>query len=317
MANLTTSTDILKDVLFRCGEATDGTSDFHDQALVTLNRAYREIWMGGQAFDPQINETWWWLKAESSIIMQPVYKTGTIAVTQNSASVTFSTAPSDSKTGWFFKVDDWSDVFKISSHTASSTSATLDTVYTGDTDATASFRVMKLEYDLPSDFLKMNGEMRQYQREPYSVPLEADRVMEDMHPLHKLMSGAPDKYAFVDSDTIRFNTYGDEDGDYIRVDLNYLKKPSDLAEDTNEPLIPSQYRHILSDFATMYLMIDLNDDRSGSAATIGKAGMRSMSIENRQKWAAAGEPGNIVTRQEQITTRVLKTQGGLVLYHGI
>jgi hypothetical protein len=314
MANLTTSADILTDALFRCGEPTDGTSDFDSQALIHLNRAYREIWMGGQVFDPNINEVWWWLKAETTIIMQPVFKTGTIAVTQNNATVTFSSAPSDSKAGWFFKVDDWNDVFKISTHTAGNTSATLDTVYTGDTDATASFKVMKLEYDMPSDFMKMNGEMRQYQRTPFKVSGESERVMQDMYPLHKISSGAPHKYSFVDTNTVRFNTYGDEDGDYIRIDVDYILLPSDLADDANEPLVPKQYRHVLSDFTTMYLLQDKNDDRAGQLLTMGIGGMRAMSKENRQKWAAMGEPGQIQTRQEQVRTRVLKTESGLVLY---
>ncbi len=313
MANLTTSADILDDALFRCGEATDTSSDFYNDAINHLNRGYREVWMGGGAIHPQVNEDWWWLRAEASLILDPITKTGTVSVTQNNATITFSSAPADSKTGWFFKVDDHNDVFKISSHTGGNTNATLDTVYTGDTDATASYRVMNVEYDLASDFMKLVGPMRQYQKPPFNILVQSSRSVEDDYPFHKIASGAPTRGFFIDTNTVRFNAYGDEDGDYIRVDYDYLKQPTALADDSNEPLMPLQYRHILSDIVCMYLMTDKNDTRAVDMGVLAKQGLIGMQRENRQRWAAMGVPGKITPRQDLLPRRVLKTEGGLVL----
>src|SRR5258708_16843364 len=38
------TSEIVDDVLFRCGEPTDGTSDFDVTALNYVKRAYRAIW---------------------------------------------------------------------------------------------------------------------------------------------------------------------------------------------------------------------------------------------------------------------------------
>ena len=84
MANLTTSKDIKDYVLFHADEPTDGSSDFNDQSVVEMNRAYENIWTGGSAFDPTISEKWWWLKKEASLILNPQRDSGTVAVTNNS-----------------------------------------------------------------------------------------------------------------------------------------------------------------------------------------------------------------------------------------
>ena len=50
--NYTSSLDLKNDVLFRTGEATDGTSDFDAAALQYLNRAWQIVWEGGHELDP-------------------------------------------------------------------------------------------------------------------------------------------------------------------------------------------------------------------------------------------------------------------------
>lgn len=321
MADLSTAQDIINDALFRAGEPTDGTSDFNTQALNHLNRVYRAIWVGGRELLPSVNEVWWWLQSESSFILQPSYKTGTASVTNNSTTVTLSSAPTSTRAGWFFKVDDHADFFKVDSDDLGSggSTLTLDTVYTGDTDATASFRLLKLDYDLPSDFMKLAGEMIHYRNTSYDenkIYGMSLRTMSEKYPLDSIMSGPPRAFAFTDSDTVRFSHYGDDNGDLIRVDFDYLKRPDNLTNDASSvPLMPLEYRTILADYTTAMVMEDKNDDRGQSALALARTGMKSMQRENRQRMAAMGEPGRIYSRADERAQfrRVLKTESGLVL----
>jgi hypothetical protein len=321
MTDLSTSQDIINDALFRAGEPIDGTSDFQAQALNHLNRVYRAVWVGGRELLPSINEVWWWLQAEGSLILQPSYKTGTASVTNNSTTVTLSTPPTTTRAGWFFKVDNHNDFFIVSSDdfAAAGSTITLDTVYTGDTNATASFRLMKLAYDLPADFMKMAGEMVHYRNTTYDenkIYGMSLRTMEEKYPLVTIIGGPPRAFAFTDSDSIRFSHYGDDNGDLIRVDFDYLKRPDHLENDASSvPLMPIEYRTILADYATAMVMEDKNDDRGQSALALARTGMKAMQRENRQRMSAMGEPGRIYSRADEWARhrRVLKTESGLVL----
>lgn len=317
MANLATSADLIDDVLFRAGEPKNSSSDFYDQAIIYVNRAYRSIWMGGAEWLAGKNEDWWWLRAEGSLILDPLLDTGTIQVTNNSTSAIFSSAPSASKTGWFIKVTDHPDVFKIASHTAAAQAFTLDTVYTGDDDSTANYLCMHLEYDLASDLLKLYSPMRAYQYSRDRIEGTSLRDLEDKYPLRAIQAGCPRLFAQVDTDTVRFSHYGDQtDSNYIRVDYDYLKKPDDLADDTTEPLVPLHYRHLISDMALYYLFMDKDDERRTSLSVSVNAGMRAMANENHQKWSAMGEPGTIYPRQTGMgwgSMDVPRTESGHIL----
>ena len=139
MANYTYSADLINSALFLAGESTDGLSDFQDRALELLNRSYRAIWMGGTEIDPTLNEEWWWLrKSTPGVITLLPREEHTASVTNNSASITFSATIADSKVGWHFRAEDTADVFRISTHVAGTAAATLDSVFTGTTNAAVS-----------------------------------------------------------------------------------------------------------------------------------------------------------------------------------
>src|SRR5690242_14678783 len=139
MANLRTTTDIINDVLFRCDEPTDGSSDFHAQVLSDLNRVYRELCVGGGELLPDMDADWWWLRKSTPgvLTLKPAITAGTVSLTLGSVIGSFSQAPVDcfgqqvSVKGWFFQnqADD-GDVYMIGAHTLGSTSFSLDSFYT-------------------------------------------------------------------------------------------------------------------------------------------------------------------------------------------
>lgn len=315
MANYQYSSDIINDALFRAGEPTDGSSDFESVALSYLNRSYNALIFGGNEFFPTAHEDWWWLKAEANIILQPSITTGTVSVTHNSTSIAFSSGPASDMDGYFFKVDGHQDVFRISAHTAADTAATLDSVYTGTTNATASYRLFKLEYDLAAACLKVTGPMQAFRDSEYDIYGMALSELQSQYPLSLIQMGTPDRYAQVDEDTVRFNKYIDTD-ELVRVDYDYMRKPDALTDSgSEEPLVPLKFRYVLADMTTFFLLMDKDDTRAQAVGEMAKSGIAAMSLENRSRMANTGEMGQIKPRQSGIgrLRGPLRTNTGLII----
>ena len=314
MANYQFSSDLIDDALWRVGEPIDDTSDFQDAAVRYLNRAYQAIQSGGAEFDPDVNEVWWRLKAEASLTLQTKITTGTVSVTKNSTSITFSSAPASSVEGWFFKVEDHADVFKIASHTGGLAAATLDTVYTDGTAATAAYKLFDLEYDLASDLQYLISPIRAYQNSRQKIDVISMTDMEDQYTLNNTQERVPTRAAMVDEDTIRFNSFPTQ---LTRLDYDYIKFDSTALTDsgTQEVLIPRQYRRILALFVAFWLAIDKNDDRATEYGAEGKSLLQAMAKENRRRWSRMGRLGQIFPRMNPARHVVgpLRTESGLIL----
>ena len=322
MANLQFSADILDDILFRAGEPTDGTSDFDADALRALNRAYQALWMGGSELDPTINEDWWWLLADPplTLTLEPLIDGGTVSVTNNNTSATFSTTPSpliDSDvTNWFLKIDGHPDVFRVKS--ISSATATLDSVYTGKTDTAAGYRLMKLEYALNSNVLRITGPMRTFAESRDRIDGIALLELEERYPLRLVSSGVPRNFAHITETKVRMSHYGlTSSTGLIRVEYHFLEKPTLLPDNTSEqPVIPWQYRKNLADWALWFLQANKNDSKAASTFALAKSGLAAMAVEHRHRMATQGNNmGKIIPRQDQEhrALNVIRTESGLIL----
>ncbi len=321
MANYTTSQDLINDALFRSNEPTDGTSDFDSVAVTYLNRAYHGIWSGGSELEPDVDEVWWWLRkdGQGTLTLNPVYDTGTVSVTNNSTTITFSANVATSQAGRHFKVDNHADVFLITAHTAATDTATLESVYTGDTDTAASYRNMQFDYTLASDLLYLTGPMYAYQDGEQEIPIIDLDEMKVAYPLNSASSGVPDQGAFTGEKKVRFSHYGGTSStDLIKIDYQYIYEPADLADDSSEPLVPRQYRKILADWTAAYILEDKSDTKAAEMAALAQRGIISMAKEHRRRMArAAGSKnfGKIYPRQHQLARMrgPLRTESGLIV----
>lgn len=316
MANYTTSADLLADILDRADELTDGSSDYDSIALKYLNRAYQGIWSGGSELDPEINEVWWWLRKSSPGTLKLLPRqTGTCSVTNDSTSVTLDSDPGVDMDGYRFKISGHHDWFIISSHTT--TSVTLDAVYTGEDDTSATYYAYKLEYDLASDVLYLISPMRVFRDNRVKIYGISEREMDDKYPLSSLSVGVPQNFAHIDQDTVRFSHYGSNTSeDFTRVEYDYIYEPSDLADDSNEPLVPRQYRRVLADWGLFFLLTQKEDNRAEGIGLMARQGLRAMASENRRrKFWQAQRFGRIVTRQSDLTwvQGPLRTDTGLII----
>lgn len=297
MSNYTTGEDLVTDILFRAGEPTDGTSDFDTVALQYLNRAYQGIWAGGSELDPEIDEVWWWLTPtlEGTLTLNPVITTGTVSVTQNSTSITFSSAPASSVAGYVFKVDGHADIFYISAHTGGNAGATLDSVYTGADDTTAAYQLGQSDYAI-ADILTVESPMRAFQDGEREISFVAAEQMAAKWEQGQFHTGVPQNFTILNQDsdddfTIRFSHFGSTNSSfpYIRVQYRYRQVPSDLTDAAGSlPLVPRQYRKILSDWALGLLLADKDDTKATDALVLAKSGLLAMSKEHRRRMHRMG-----------------------------
>lgn len=146
--------ELVDSILLKAGEPTNGTSAFQTKALEYLNRVHNTILSGGVEFNVEVNDAWSWARAEDPIVLElePKYDVGTINLTNGSLDGTFSSAPAGySFAGWFLRVDNDGEVYKIIAHSTSSTSFKLDSPYIGSTASGLSYKIFKLDYDLVPD----------------------------------------------------------------------------------------------------------------------------------------------------------------------
>lgn len=319
MANLTTNADLIDNILDRAGEPIDGTSDFESQALDYLNRAYRALWMGGNEFIPDANPNWWWLKAEGTFQLTPANVSGAVAVTLRDANIVLSTSASTG-VDFHFKTVEHSDVFKIES--GSGVNWVLDADYTGDTNAAADFVMFKIDHTFDTAFLRLIGPLRTYRNGVAEIGMVDKEKLQRDYPLNNIVAGIPNQFAPISEvdgiTTIRFNKYISTEGtslegNPLRVDYDYLRVPSDLANDSNAPLIPIQYRYILTDMALSYLWQQKNDDRTNGAVLSAKAGITAMINENAAKWRAGFQQSLVLPRPKGRFGRVLRTESGKII----
>lgn len=314
MSNLQYSADILEDILFRAGEAIDGTSDFDAAALRYLNRAYMAICAGGVELDPEIDEVWWWLQSTqpTSLILQPAVTTGTVSCTQNSATATLTAAPASSAIGWHFKTDNDADVYRVTNQVG--TTLTLDSVFTGTTGAGKAYRLMQIDYSISASVLKIVSPMQTTRGNDYIIEgVDRDALARDW-PLAQISSGTPSRFAMLSETTLRFNCYADT---LMRVMYDYIQRPTLLTDSpTEEPIIPQEYRHVLSDYALFFILADKEDTKAEGMGMMAKSGLQAMAAEHRRRQVRFGNNfGKINPRQDlmQKSRGPLRTTSGLII----
>jgi hypothetical protein len=96
-------------------------------------------------------KSWTWLKGFRTLQTEPYWSSGTASVVQNSVSVTVSTAITDSKKGYYFSLSGSSEVYRIKSHVAGSTTLVLETPCSDATNTAAAFRIWTDAVPLPAD----------------------------------------------------------------------------------------------------------------------------------------------------------------------
>jgi hypothetical protein len=311
-----TTRDLKEDVLFRASEKING-SEYAPRVIDYLNRTYKSLCNGASEFLPEYVEDWWWLRGHDVLTLIPAVQAGTIAMTQDSAAVTFSVPPVLSTVGYRLRVTNHPEMFAILTHTAGAAAATLDSPYTGASASAASYTLMKVEYPLSVAVASLISPMVGY-RQNFKINGMSPERMDTEWPLPQLTTGIPQSFSLEDSRVVRFSHGGRTDGFSMRVEYRYRKMVADLTDDvTSIPVVPIEWRHILADMALTHVMLAKNDDRSNAHALSARTALAGMIKENRRRMAKMGaNAGMIYPRQGQMwpaSRGPLRTESGLII----
>lgn len=327
MSNLRYTADLLTDALFRANEPTDGSSDYAAQALVFLNNVYMQICRGGSELTPGVNEDWSWLhKDKPGVLTLRPALTGTCTVTQDSTTVTLDLTQTTDLVEYYFRIDTHPDIFRVETH-GGGVNVVLDAVYTGDNATAAPYTVFALEYNLATDVMRITAPLSCYVASVSGSSWGTYRICR-VAPAELSVweatngdSGIPDKFAEIGPVTagvkrIRMNRYlGSEYPNLVRVEYEYLYRPTELTlpGSTEEPVLPQEWRHLLSDFTLAFLFGQKNDDRASAASQFAMAGLMGMVQENRYRMTTATRDLFRIKSRLQGVRGPLRTESGHII----
>ena len=252
-----------------------------------INEVYRDI---------AAKQDWWWLLKWSPLNTSPQITSGTVALTQNSTAITFSTAPQQfsvnvSVAGFRLIIPGQANnplaSYRIATHVSGATAATLDGAYTDSTNAAIAFNLYQDTYSLPTDTQKVLAVRR------YGEWASLRRVgIEEMN-FYKQFDQTvhwPEAYAIFDFATIgdptsarqiQFHPYPDK---AYRTEVYYKQMLNTEVSGTTRFFIPDDFVQVLiyGALARGY-PIFLNDkDRGTYYQTLFNDMMALMSAQQRE-----------------------------------
>ena len=276
------------------------------QALI--NETYRDLY---------VMMDWWWLRKRTVINTLADITTGTVSVTKDSTTVTFSSAPAVDLDRYVLLIPgdsgDSQAVYRISAHTAASATATLDAAFTGTTNATAGYKLYRDAYSLPTDC----GKVLKVRRFGFQEPID----LMDPNDLFDLKEydqsvGKPQWASVYD-----FATTGDPTtarqlivhpypDDTYRLEVMYKQALNTELSSSTQPLIPDDFRQILvyGTLATGY-PIFLNDAERGQFFTSKFDNLLTrMMLAQRER----GDESPYIVMDDRYRSRVTRGRRGRV-----
>lgn len=233
-----------------------------------LNRAYRFV----------MGEANWVFSTDYEIIQTITdITTGTVDVTAGGSTLTFSSGPADSVSGRYIKFSTADDWYKITAHTAASTSATISPTYGQTSNLTAgTFTIRKLLYATTTPFdsyldIKKTvspGRLTSLNRSDSDFFLSL--YLETGEPLSYVM-GPLDS-----SNNLQFSL-ANPPSSVINLLVRGIKRISDMSADSDVPTAPDRWHDLIVDFGAHYGFMSTNDARAKAAYDLGKIKLANMS----------------------------------------
>lgn len=288
--------DIRNDALFRAGEPQTSASKFYDRSLVYVNRVLQDLLLGGSVAVGRDLATsagiyasvvalpiidWWWARKQPRGVLttDALIETGTVTVTQGSATATLSVAPAFSVAGWRLDVAHLPTVCRVLAHTAGSTTLTLDAPWPEPQAGTNSYTLYNVEYDLAEDFLRFAGAPYLHSRYMDPIPVGVREEHDASYPFSTFFKEPPSAAAMIQPRRIQFNSY---DTRPYRLEYDYIFMPGDLQAGGPIPM-PRHHRVILAIGAAMLICFDKNDDRAERLSSEYRERLAIMGQEHRKQ----------------------------------
>ncbi len=219
---------------------------------------------------------WPFMLSEEIIQTVTDITTGTVSVSAGAATLTFSSGPTVSVQDRYIKLSSSNDWYKITSHVAASTSATISPVYVGTTNLTAgTFTIRKLIYTTTTpliqilDMKQLVTPVRLLSLSPRGTDFYLSLYYDSGTPYYYTMSspssaGTP-QFSFMLSPNVVMN-----------IMIRGIKALTDLSADADIPVIPVPWHDAIINIAAFYGFQFLDDTRATSEFQVGEARIADM-----------------------------------------
>lgn len=247
----------------------------YDQT-VSADATKLKRWINIAQQDITSRQNWSFMLAHEIIQTVPDTTTGTIAVASGSGALTFTSGPAVSVAEYFIKFGSETSWYKVSAHTAASTSATITPVYGGTSNLTASTYVLrKLFYSTstPLDSILDIKKTASGRFVESGNSRETDVFLPlywDSGEIYKYLSSVPDSTGAI---RISF-LYAPNAVENLQV--RGIKKLTDLSADADISIIPSRWHSTILDMASFYGFTSLDDNRANTFFEKAGLGIESM-----------------------------------------
>jgi hypothetical protein len=219
---------------------------------------------------------WSFMSAEEIIQTTPDITTGTVSISAGDTALTFSSAPTVSVQDRYIQLQTTNDWYKITSHTASSTSATISPAYVSTSSLSGgTYKVRKLLYTTTTPLIQIL-DMKQMVTPVRLInqsPLEADFFLplyyDQGKPYYYIMSSPSS------TGTLQFSFILSPDTT-MNIMVRGIKALTDLSADADTPVIPVPWHDAIINIAAYYGFQGLDDTRATSEFQIGESRINDM-----------------------------------------
>lgn len=220
---------------------------------------------------------WPFLLAEEIIQTVVDITTGTVSINASDTALTFSSAPSVSVANRYIQVSTSNDWYKITAHTAASTSATISPAYVGTSNLSGgTYKVRKLLYTTTTPFYQIL-DMKQLVT-PIRLISQSPRSADFLLPLY-YDAGTPDYYIMSSpnsSGTPQFSFVLSPDS-IMNINVRGIQSITDMSSDADTPVIPTPWHDGIINIAASYGFQGLDDTRAVLEYQAGEARIQDMS----------------------------------------
>lgn len=313
MANYENTSDLKKGVLHRCGELDDGSSEYDQKVIEYLNRAYQAVLSGSAELGIDLGEPWPWaqLRYPKVLTLLPAIDNIAVDATNNSTTITLGSVPPNNLQDWHIQFDGEPEVYRIATHSGVLQTATLDGVYVGETGTAKPCSIFKIDYDLDIGMLRLVSPMRTfsqnvllYNQSPGQIQMVDEAEFARQFPVYSIQTGTPTAFAQIHKTntmqvTVRFNAVPDQ---LTRVEYNYIPVPVDLYDDqVSVPIVPRDHRIALEYYASYYLMLDKNDNRTQEFRELTRASLVALvNAYKREALQTNPDYGRMIPRADEV-----------------
>lgn len=253
---------------------SDNVTSFDTNVSPDLTKIKR--WLNISQREIAGRKNWPFLVGHEIIQTVPDLTTGTISINSGSTSLTFSSAPAVTVADRFVQFSDEGDWYRIVTHTAAATAATITPSYGGSSNLVgATYKVRKIFYSTTTPFDSILDMKNTNGGKIISsaIPRETDVLFPlyyDAGSVYQYINSVPDS-----SGNMRFSfLYSPSSAENIQV--RGIKTIVDMSADSDQSIIPGRWCSIILDLASYHAFSSLNDSRAANAYTKAENGIEAM-----------------------------------------